>query len=141
MNKIRILEVGNELGLGGTEYVIQLFSQFLDKEYFQVTVLGLKEGGVRAQIIEEMGTRVIILNGEYEKLAEHLRNTDVLHWHGDGSLDPKLFSIVQANRPKLVIQTNVFGLHTRSSLYDCIDYDLYVSKMILIRRMLLDQDL
>lgn len=135
MSKIKIIEAGNELGLGGTENVIQLYSKFLNKDLFEVTVIGLYSGGERVKLIQDMGINVIILNGDLNRLAQLLKETDVFHWHGYGTLNQSLFNTIKENRPKLVIQTNVFGAYEYSPLYDLIDYDLYVSKMILIRRM------
>ena len=141
MNKIRIIEAVNQLGLGGTEYAVQLFSKFLDKDRFEVTVIGLLNGGERVRLIENLGIKVILLNGDLIKLGQLLQETDVFHWHGNGSLDPKLFQVIKANKPKIVIQTNVFGQFDNSPFYDVIDYDLYISKMILVRRMKLDNKL
>ena len=141
MNKIRIIEAVNQLGLGGTEYAVQLFSKFLDKDRFEVTVIGLLNGGERVRLIENLGIKVILLNGDLIKLGQLLQETDVFHWHGNGSLDPELFQVIKANKPKIVIQTNVFGQFDNSPFYDVIDYDLYISKMILVRRMKLDNKL
>lgn len=141
MKKIKIIEAGNELGLGGTEYTIQLISKYLNKDNFEVTVVGVKEGGARVKLIQELGINVVVLNGDLNKLAQLLRETDVFHWHGDGSLNPELFAVVKANKPKLVLMTNIFGLYNHSRFYELIDYDLFVSKMILVRRMLTDRDL
>lgn len=141
MQKIRVIEAVNQLGLGGTEYAVQLFSKFLNKEYFDITVVSLLEGGPRVKMIEDLGIKVIQLNGDIDKLAGLLRETDVFHWHGYGSLDAELFNIIKANRPKLVIQTNVFGYYEESPFYDLLDYDLYPSKMTLIRRMEKDKHL
>ncbi|KIO78957.1 hypothetical protein TH53_00695 [Pedobacter lusitanus] len=141
MKKIKIIEAGNELGLGGTEYTIQLISKFLNKENFEVTVVGVREGGARVKLIQDLGINVMILNGDMVKLAQLLRETDVFHWHGDGTLTPEIFSVVKANKPKLVLMTNVFGLYDHSPFYDLVDYDLFISKMILIRRMFRDSHL
>ena len=141
MNKIRIIEAVNQLGLGGTEYAVQLFSKFLDKDRFEVTVIGLLNGGERVRLIENLGIKVILLNGDLIKLGQLLQETDVFHWHGNGSLAPELFQVIKANKPKIVIQTNVFGQFDNSPFYDVIDYDLYISKMILVRRMKLDNKL
>lgn len=141
MKKIKIIEAGNELGLGGTEYTIQLISKYLNKDNFEVTVVGVKEGGARVKLIQELGINVVVLNGDLNKLAKLLQEADVFHWHGDGSLNPELFAVVKANKPKLVLMTNIFGLYNHSRFYELIDYDLFVSKMILVRRMLTDRDL
>jgi glycosyltransferase involved in cell wall biosynthesis len=139
--KIRIVEGVNQLGLGGTEYALQLYAKFLDKSRFEVVVLSLLKGGERETLIREMGIEVIVLNGDYSKLPAILEQADVFHWHGGGSIDPQLFEVVKKNKPSLVIQTNVFGSYDASPYYKYIDYDLYISKMILVRRMSLDKDL
>lgn len=141
MKKIKIIEAGNESGLGGTAYTIQLISKFLNKDNFEVTVAGVKEGGDGGRLIQDLGINVVNLNGDLNKLAPLLRETDVFHWHGDGSLDPELFAIVKANKPRLVLMTNIFGLYNHSGYYELVDYDLYISKSILARRMLADRDL
>ncbi|RAJ25583.1 glycosyltransferase [Pedobacter cryoconitis] len=141
MRKIRVIEAVNQLGLGGTEYVLQLFSKFLNKEYFEVTAVALKEGGARVKLIEDLGIQVIVLNGDLNQLAELLKETDVFHWHHGGELPHDLFSVINANKPKIVMQTNVFGSFDNSPFYPILDYDLYVSKMILIRRMEKDKNL
>ncbi|MCX2477773.1 glycosyltransferase family 4 protein [Pedobacter sp. MC2016-15] len=141
MHKIKLIEAGNELGLGGTEYAIQLYSKYLNKEYFDVTVVALREGGPRRELIGKLGLRVVVLDGDLNKLATMLQETDVFHWHGYGTLDQDLFEVIRDNKPKLVLQTNVFGAYKHTKLYNVIDYDLYISKMILVRRMFYDQHL
>ncbi|WP_222537221.1 glycosyltransferase [Pedobacter polysacchareus] len=140
MKKIKIIEAVNQLGLGGTEYALQLYSKFFDKSRFEVTVVALLEGGPRVKLIEDLGIKVTVLNGNLQDFAELLKETDVLHWHGNGILEPDLYQIIKMNKPKIVIQTNVFGLFDNST-YDVIDYDLFISKMILVRRMELDKKL
>ena len=141
MKKIKILEAVNQLGLGGTEYTLQLFAKFLDKRHFDVTVVSLIKGGEREQVLKDLGIDVIVLNGDFNQLPALLDNTDVLHWHGGGALDPELFQIIQIHKPSLVIQTNVFGIYDASPFYKIIDYDLFISNMILIRRMEADAKL
>ena len=139
MKKLRIVEAGNEVSLGGTEYVMQLYCKYLNKEYFDVTVVAIHLGGVRAKLIEDLGIPVVILNGDIEKMAGILQETDVFHWHCNGWMDKSLLEILKANRPKLVIHNNVFGEHYHSEYYDVFDFDLYVSNMILIRRIYIDR--
>jgi glycosyltransferase involved in cell wall biosynthesis len=137
--KIRILEMTNVLGFGGTEYALQLFCKYLDKENFDVTAIGLYGGGPREKLIGDLGVKVEVLNGDFQRLQKLVENADVVHYHGSGLLDNNVFNVIK--KPKLVIQTNVFGFFESSPLYDLIDYDLYVSKMMLVRRMKLDAKL
>jgi glycosyltransferase involved in cell wall biosynthesis len=141
MKKIKVIQAVNQLGLGGTEYALQLFAKFLNKQYFDVTVIGFLKGGERVKVLEDLGIEVIVMEGDFSRLPALLEKADVLHWHGGGALDSELFQILKTTKPKLVIQTNVFGIYEPSSLYDLIDYDLYISKMILVRRMESDKKL
>ena len=141
MNKIKVLEIVNQLGLGGTEYALQLFAKFLNKEHFEVIVISLIKGGERLQQLQDLGIKVIVFNGNFAKLAPYVQLADVVHWHGGGSLDSELFQVLEKHKPRLVIQTNVFGIYDASPLYKLIDYDLFISNMILIRRMEMDKNL
>ncbi|WDF77626.1 glycosyltransferase family 4 protein [Mucilaginibacter sp. KACC 22773] len=137
--KIKIIECADQLGLGGTEYALQLYCKYLDKERFDVTAVGLYKGGEREKLISDLGINVVVLNGDFEKFETLIRQTDVFHWHGYGQVDNKLFAFLNKNKPRLIIQTNVFGHFEKSRYYDLIDFDLYISKMILVRRMKLDK--
>jgi glycosyltransferase involved in cell wall biosynthesis len=136
--KLKIIEVANELGLGGTEYAMQLYTKYLDKNIFDVTVVGIYKGGARLKAFEELCVKVEILNGNFDRLTEILKTTDVVHWHGSGSIKDSIafFERIKETKPPLVLQTNVFGLYDSHPWYkDLIDHDLYISKMILVRRM------
>lgn len=139
--KIRIIEAANQLSLGGTEYALQLYSKYLNKDLFDVTVVAMYNGGERVKLIEDLGISVVVLNGDLKQFETLIQNTDVFHWHGSGILDKNIFSILEKNKPKLVVQTNVFGDFDNSQFYKLIDYDLYISEMILVRRMHLDSKL
>lgn len=137
--KIKIVEAGNSLGLGGTELVIENFCRHLDKTRFEITVVGFQAGGVRGEILQNLGFPVVIAKRDPEVWSKVLAGCDVLHWHGDGTLSPAVFEPVRRHKPPLVIQTNVFGFQDHSDYYDLIDFDLYISRMILHRRLLLDE--
>lgn len=137
-NKIRVIECANQLGLGGTEYALQLYCKYFDKDTFDVTAVALQSGGARVGLIEALGIKVLVLNGDLDRFKQLLKDADVLHWHGAGDVDDALFKLIRENKPKIVIQTNVFGYYKKSPLYDVIDYDLFISKMIIVRRMVED---
>jgi hypothetical protein len=139
--KIKILEASNTLGLGGTEYTLQLYCKYLNKNLFDVRAVGVYDGGPREELIEKLGVEVFNLNGDLNLFTDHLIKTDVLHWHGSGIINLEILEILKRYKPKLVIQTNVFGFYDNTQFYNLIDYDLYVSKMILLRRMDLDKKL
>jgi glycosyltransferase involved in cell wall biosynthesis len=133
--KIRIVEAGNTLGLGGTELVIENFCRHLDKSRFEVTVAGFYESGVRGDILRNLGFRVVCAEKNPETWSRILADCDVLHWHGPGLLESAVFEPVRQHKPPLVIQRNVFGLADDSPYYDLVDVDIYVSQMILLRRV------
>jgi glycosyltransferase involved in cell wall biosynthesis len=133
--KIRLVEASNQLGLGGTELALENFCRHLDPCRFDVTVVGFNEGGVRAEILQNLGFRVVIINRDRAAWEKILANCDVLHYHGPGWLDPSLFESLRDHKPPLVMQTNVFGMVDHGPYYDLIDVDLYISKMILLRQM------
>jgi glycosyltransferase involved in cell wall biosynthesis len=139
--KIKIIECADQLGLGGTEYALQLYCKYLDKEKFDVTAIGLYNGGERVKLIQDLGVNVLVLNGDFEKFETLINESDVFHWHGYGQVDEKLFKSLSKNKPPLIIQTNVFGHFKESPFYKLIDFDLYISEMILVRRMKLDREL
>ena len=133
--RIRLTEAADQLGIGGTERALENYCRYIDKSRFEITVVGFREGGVRADILRSEGFKVVIANMNIHVWEELLKGADVLHWHGDGHLDPAIFESVRRFKPKVVIQTNVFGLADRSSYYDLIDVDLYISKMCLVKRV------
>ena len=133
--KTHIVEAADQLGLGGTERALENYCDNLDRSQFDVTAFGFRSGGVRAEILRGTGVEVIVANGSSRVWEEVLRRSDVLHWHGDGLLAPEVFEVVRRSKPKLVMQTNVFGLDDRGPYSDLIDADLYISNMCLVRRV------
>jgi glycosyltransferase involved in cell wall biosynthesis len=133
--RIRIVEAADQLGLGGTERALENYCNNLDRSRFDVTAVGFRAGGLRADILRLAGHEVIVADGNARLWEEVIRRADVLHWHGDGLLAPEVFEVVRRNKPKLVIQTNVFGLDGRGLYSDLIDADLYISSMCLVRRV------
>uniref|UniRef100_A0A7C3YZY2 Glycosyltransferase n=1 Tax=Desulfobacca acetoxidans TaxID=60893 RepID=A0A7C3YZY2_9BACT len=138
--KIRLIEVSNQLGLGGTELALENFCRHLDLSRFEITVVGFNDGGVRAEILQDLGFKVLVLKRDRAAWEEILAGCDVLHYHGPGLLDPAIFEPVRKQKPPLVIQTNVFGMMDNGPYYDLIDVDLYISKMLLVRRLRQDRE-
>lgn len=137
---MRIIEASYALGLGGTEKAMCTYAKYLKRMGHDITLVGFNENGARGEEAARNGMNVRVLGGDPVAWRELLADADVLHWHGDGRLDERVFGPVADNRPKLVIETNVFGMGDNSSLYDLIDYDLYISEMCLVRRMRADGD-
>jgi glycosyltransferase involved in cell wall biosynthesis len=121
------------LGLGGTELALENFCRHLDPYRFDVTVVGFNEGGVRADILRDLGFKVIVVDRDRATWEKILAGCDVLHYHGPGLLDPAIFEPLLQRKPPLVMQTNVFGILDDGPYYDLIDVDLFISKMLLVR--------
>jgi len=106
MAKIRVLQVCNQLGIGGTEKTIQVFSKYLDRSRFEVFVCGLRAGGPRVRELERLGIPVIVQPCELNALVEELK-IDVYHIYRAGEHEPGTLPRKRQGRPKIV-ETNVF---------------------------------
>jgi len=52
MKKINILQVCNQLGIGGTERALQTFTEYLNKDIFEIYVCGIFEGWSSGKKVE-----------------------------------------------------------------------------------------
>ena len=93
MAKIRVLHVCNQLELGGTEKVSQVFCQYLDKSCFEVFVCGRMRGRDRVALLERLGILVIVRPSDINHvIREHKIGIYHAHRAGDtesGSLPKK----------------------------------------------------
>ena len=87
MAKIRILQACNQLGIGGTEKSIQVFSKYLDRSRFEVFACGLRAGGPRAAELERLGVKVIIQPPDLDVLMRDLK-VNVYHVYRAGDYEP-----------------------------------------------------
>ena len=99
MAKIRVLQVCNQLGIGGTEKTIQVFSKYLDRSRFEVFVCGLRAGGPRVEEIERLGVTVIIRPPDLQALIQDL-NIDIYHVHRAGDYEPGVLPHKRNGWPK-----------------------------------------
>src|ERR1051326_5266157 len=83
MNPLRVLQVSNQLGLGGTDATLQVLATHVNRQYFEVFAAGIDHGGAREQTLREQGIPTIVCNGDLEKVAELVRSQhiDVIHLH------------------------------------------------------------
>jgi len=91
---IRVMQITQELAVGGLERVILLLCRTLDRERFEPSVLCLREAGGFARELEEEGIPVHVLPWSREqpdyfafrKVGEVLRENriDVIHTHNTG---------------------------------------------------------
>lgn len=125
MKKIRVLQACNQLGIGGTEKTIQVFSKYLDRSCFEVYACGLQNGGLRVQTLEDLGVRVIVKPADVTALARDLK-IDIYHVHRGGDYEPGTLPEKHQGWPRIV-ETNVFEAfdHIQD---DLIDGHVFVSK-------------
>lgn len=123
--KIRVLEVSNELHLGGAEKTLQLFVKYLDRERFEVFVCGALKGGDRVAAIESYRVPVYV-KPDLPELMRQLR-PDIVHVHRAGWPEPYVIEAAKSVAVPVVVETNVFGRVDDSPFGQQIDCHLFVS--------------
>jgi glycosyltransferase involved in cell wall biosynthesis len=118
MAKIRVLQACNQLGIGGTEKTIQVFSKYLDRSRFEVFVCGLQAGGPRADELAKLGVTVVVQPPDLDALIRDLK-IDVYHVYRAGDYEPGTLPHKRNGTPKIV-ETNVFNAidHAENTLID-----------------------
>lgn len=105
--RLRVLQVTHDLGVGGLPRVVETLARALDPQAFDVSVLCLNEGGPLADRLVEAGIRVDILSKgprkpdrlAFLRVAERLRDqpVDVVHTHNTQPfIDAGLASIISS---------------------------------------------
>jgi glycosyltransferase involved in cell wall biosynthesis len=134
--RIKVLEVINTLGLGGTEKVAQMLAMHLNKDLFCVSVCGLLDGGARASVLESAGLETKVVHNDSPELTRYLkeRKFDLIHWNNSGEPEPFLLSCVSESgcRPA-IIRTNVFGHRDDSGEARMVDMNIFISKFCYLR--------
>lgn len=135
IRKINVLQAANGLGLGGIEKVLQLYTEHLSKDLFNISVCGLFEGGERGEFLKNQGFEVHILNGNVEKMIELMqtKKIDVLHIHQHADLNRVAVRAARAAKVSVVIETNEFGRIGEGSPDGSSDMNFMVSKMCALR--------
>jgi glycosyltransferase involved in cell wall biosynthesis len=118
MAKIRVLQACNQLGIGGTEKTIQVFSKYLDRLRFEVFACGLRAGGPRVAELEKLGVKVIVQPADLNVLVRELQ-IDLYHVYRAGDYEPGTLPRKRNGTPKIV-ETNVFNAidHAENTLID-----------------------
>ncbi len=134
MNKISILHLTFNLGIGGAARTAQSFIKFSNKKLFEESVCCLGSSGPREKIIRKLGVKVYIANNNFERVKEIILEVspDIIHLHFDGKTNKKLVDILtvaKSNNIKIVA-TNIFSYYDKT-LDDLFDQHLFKSKMML----------
>jgi len=134
--KPKIVIASNIMGMGGAERTVQTIATALQQSEFDCTVVCLEQGGTRVPALQAAGVRVIIGDGTVESIAKHFapHEIDVLHFHRSGHREPLHTALVDALKPKKLMETNVFAF-TDTDLGSRFDLQVYKSMMMLTQRV------
>lgn len=132
MQKIQVMQICNQLGIGGAEKTLQILSQYLNREVFEVVICGIQSGGMREEILRKKGFETHILNGDFSKLRRLIkeRGVNILHLHRGGSTEFPVLKIAREAGVPAVVETNVFGYSAPTEMEKIIDLHLLVSKTV-----------
>ncbi|WP_283403977.1 glycosyltransferase family 4 protein [Halorubrum sp. DM2] len=130
---IRVMHVGKVLGSGGTEKAIEVFAENINEENFDVSVVGIHEGGIRGEYLRSQGHDVTVL-GSPKKLGETIRkkNPQIVHLHGSGLTESTTEELKSADVPNIVLTDN-FGWPNKSKVDSIVDRYYFISDMTRLR--------
>ena len=137
LKKINVLQVSNQLGIGGTEKTLQTFSEYLNKDLFNVSVCGIYDGRIREKILKTKGFTTKVIHGNREKFERLLINQkiNVVHVHRAGNHEGFVIDVAKKVGIPAIVETNVFGLYDTSQVSKAIDIHLLVSKTTALKYM------
>jgi len=106
MKKINVLQVVEDLDLGGAGKNVQTTVKYFDKNIFNVSVCVLVPGGPREKTIKKMGIKLYNVNRSPEKFAELIKKREIHVAHF--MLGEKRFSIfakaaIEAGAPAIIL--------------------------------------
>jgi hypothetical protein len=132
--RVRVLQAAKSLGLGGTEKTLQIYTRSLNKEWFDVSVCGFLEGGVRGNQLRVEGYDVFVAGGSRDAISRYLREKQfhVVHVHRHGQEAEVVLAAKAAGVP-VIVETSVFGRPDFGPAQDAIDVTCHISKMTAIR--------
>lgn len=129
-NRIRVLHQTPSLGIGGTEKVMQLFVESLDRDSFDVAVFSPVDGPRGVQLRKAGIPTYVGL--DFLAVLERLR-PDIVHIHRAGWTEPGSLRPLRLAKIPVVVETNVFGRQDPSPEAAVITRTLFVSRFCLER--------
>ncbi len=131
---MNIMQICNQLEVGGTERVLEIITRFLNKDIFNVYVCGI-QGGIREKMLREDGFDVYIVDANYENLVQLMKDKriDIVHIHRSGENEPLPIKAAKKANVPAIIETNVFGKYDNSEAGKLIDFHLQISKTASLR--------
>lgn len=128
--RIRVLQLANGLGRGGTEKTLQLFAANLDPSVFEPFVFAFSDGE-RGRALRDAGLPVFI-GQDLLQVLERIR-PDIVHVHRAGWPEPKLMRTLRLAGIPRIVETNVFGRFDPTPDGMAVDKRLFVSRFCLER--------
>lgn len=137
-DRLSVVHVTNNLGLGGTQKAMEVFVRNLDATKHDVSVCGYKNGGARGEELESDGYSVLEPDSS-TAFADVLRNrdADIVHLHGMYDTASEAVDIANSVGVTSVVKTTPFGRVAEDAWHD-IDLHLFPSKMTLLRQLNLE---
>lgn len=128
-----VVFASNLLGIGGTEKGMMLQALAIDRERFDVRIVGILGSGPREAQLREAGFRVDVCDGDRQKLVQALRGADVVVVLRQGTPEPLLPSAAQEAGVGHLVEWNIFGHVDPTPDEARFDVHLLISQMILLR--------
>ena len=139
-NKKNILEICNQLWIGGTEKTLQIFCKYLNHNKYNIFVCGLFKWWVREKLIKPFVSDILIANWNIEEIKKFIikYNINIVHWHSitqspwiEFDKSKELLSFLKNNGIN-IIETSPFPLYNYD-MDSLLDYRFFVSKNTLLK--------
>lgn len=137
MNKINVLQLSDTLGIGGTQKALQIFTEHLIKNIFNVYVCGIFEGGEREKILRSNGYETYVLRGSQKELIllMKMKKIDIVHYHRIRKNHRFVIDAARKAGVPAIVETNVFGQSDEIGFGRLIDMHFLISKHTALRYM------
>ena len=135
---MKILEITDAFGLGGTEQAVQIRSELLPKEIFDIKVIGFYGSGPRELQLNEYSISTSVCNGsfsELEKIIASFKPDIISYYRGSSKSELVNFILELSNflNVPIVIETNVFGRKLIGEVKRYPDYTIHMSFSSLLK--------
>ena len=128
-----VVLASNQLGIGGTERGMSNQALALDRDQFDLGILGVYGSGPQRRVLEKAGLRVQVGDGQIDTLANMLRGTDVVVHLRQGNAAPLLPAACRRAGVRHIIDWNIFGQVDRSADGPRFACHLFISKTMQLR--------
>jgi glycosyltransferase involved in cell wall biosynthesis len=128
-----VVFAANALGIGGTEKGMVHHALRLDRDRFDVRVVGIQQLGVRAGDLTDAGVRVDDAGGDRARLESLLHGADIVHVYRQGNPEPLLPAACRAAGVPVLVETNIFGELDTSGDEQQFASHLFLSQMCILR--------